>query len=87
MVVLDMVDCIVVRVLVAAWKPARELKKLRSAKLRLLCSQCRRPKQRQLESSLSLMFGWLIGTVRWSEGKERRIEVDNAGNEADTRYL
>lgn len=50
-VALDMADCIVV-VLVVAPKPARELKKLRSVKLRLLwlleIGRQGRPKQRQL---------------------------------------
>ena len=36
----------------------------------------------------SLACGWLIGTVRRSGGKERRLQVeDNAGNEADRGYL
>lgn len=56
MVAFEMADCIVVLLmLIAAWKPARELKKLRSAEVRLLCSQRRDQNRDNWDRGLSLV--------------------------------
>jgi hypothetical protein len=91
MVALEIADCIVVLlVLVAASKPARELKKLRPAKLRLLCSQ-KRDQNRDDRIELVAGSGWSVGRLidrdSWWVGEKERTEADEAGNEAHGRVL